>query len=547
MRFVTSSQMRELDRRTIAERGVSGGVLMCRAGAAVARVVSRLAATRGTRRITIITGRGNNAGDAFVAARCLHAAGCSVDVFMTCLPAALRGDARVAWNDMHAAGVPHQVLATPEDWPASDEQAPLPGDPQVHSAGSLIHAAAWPRAACARLPLAGVVVDGLLGTGARGAPEGVIAAAVRWIREARRQALVVSIDLPSGLDADTGLIAAEAVCADVTVTFAHPKAGFLGDAAQDVLGHVVVADIGIPEDLIDVIAPPQAGAPRLIAVPELVALLPRRSRDAHKGLFGHVLVIGGSRSFAGAPALAALGALRAGAGLVTAAVPPESVRILAAHAPEIMVQPLDTPDGQITVAALAAWGRDLSAFDAVVVGPGMTPAPSTRDVLKWLLERYAGRVLLDADALNVMAGWQPPGPERIILTPHPGEAARLLGMTIDQVQQDRHTAACRLAAESGCVAVLKGAGTLVCAAHDEPWLNLTGNPGMATGGSGDVLAGVIAALWARGLTAMDAARLGVWLHGTAGDFAMWQVGQEALIATEIVRALPHAFALLREL
>jgi hydroxyethylthiazole kinase-like uncharacterized protein yjeF len=547
MRFVTSTQMRELDRRAMAERGVAGGVLMCRAGAAVARVVARLAATRGTRRITVVTGRGNNAGDAFVAARCLHAAGCSVDVLMTCLPAALRGDARDAWDDMHAVGVPHQVLAAPEDWPASDDQPTLPGDPQVHSAGSLIRAAAWPRAACARLPLSGVVVDGLLGTGARGAPEGVIAAAVRWIREARRQALVVSIDLPSGLDADSGLIAAEAVCADVTVTFAHPKSGFLQDTAQDVLGHVVVADIGIPDDLIDAVAPPQAGAPRLIAVPELVTLLPRRPRDAHKGLFGHVLVIGGSRGFAGAPALAALGALRAGAGLVTAAVPPESARVLAAHAPEVMVQPLETPDGCITVASLTAWGRDLAVFDAIVVGPGMTPAASTRDALKWVLEHYAGRVLIDADGLNVLAGWRPPDPGRIILTPHPGEAARLLGMTTDAVQRDRHAAACRLAAEYGSVVVLKGAGSLVCAAGDEPWLNLTGNPGMSTGGSGDVLAGVIAALWARQLAAIDAARLGVWLHGTAGDFAMWQVGQEALIATEIVRALPHAFALLREL
>jgi len=523
MKFLKAEQIRNLDKRMIRERKVSGMTLMNRAGLAVAQVIALVAAVRNEhRRVTFVAGRGKNGGDALVAARHLHESGWQVGVLMTSLPAKLEGDAHEAWSDLHAAGIVHQVLADELDWKDS------PGEGK----GS------------ARLPLTGIVVDGLLGTGAQGAPRGVVAAAVRWIRDARRRALVVAIDLPSGVDADTGAVAGDAVIADITVTFAYPKAGFLNPVAQACLGHVAVADIGIHEDL--ALEADAAEPIQLIAAPELNRLLPTRPEFAHKRLFGHVGILAGARGFSGAPALAAVGALRAGAGLVTAAVPPDALPALAAHAPEAMVYPLEAPDGVITVGALDRWGRSLQDFDCLAVGPGMTAADTTRDVVQAVLDRYDGPVLLDADALNVLPRVTLRKPERLLLTPHPGEAARLLATTPSGIQANRIGAVTALAARFGGAAILKGAGTLVCNRGGEPWITITGNPGMATGGSGDVLTGIIAAMVARKLDALDAARLGVWLHGAAGDFAMWRQSQESLTALDIARALPHAFTLLRQ-
>ncbi len=524
MKFLKAEQIRALDKRMIQERKSPGMVLMSRAGLAVAQVIAQVAAVRDEhRRVTFVAGKGHNGGDALVAARNLHESGWHVGVLMTCLPAKLEGDAHEAWNDLHAAGIAHQVLADEHDWEDSTCEGKV----------------------SARLPLTGIVVDGLLGTGAKGAPKGVVAAAIRWIRAAHKRALVVAIDLPSGVDADTGAVAGDVVSADITVTFAYPKTGFLNPVAQSCLGHVVVADIGIHDDLGVEAERDAVERVQMIAAPQLNRLLPTRPEFAHKRLFGHVGIIAGARGYSGAPTLTAVGALRAGAGLVTAAVPPDALAALAAHAPEAMAYPLEAPDGVITVAALERWGRPLSDFDCLAIGPGMTAADTTRDVVQWVLDRYDGRVVLDADALNVLNRVTIRNPERLILTPHPGEAARLLQTTPTSIQSDRLRAVAELASRFGCTAVLKGAGTLVCDASGEPWITLTGNPGMATGGSGDVLTGIILALVARKMEALDAARLGVWLHGPAGDFAMWRQSQESLTALDIARSLPHAFAMLR--
>jgi NAD(P)H-hydrate epimerase len=524
MKFLKAGQIRALDKRMIQEQKSAGMLLMNRAGLAVAQVIAQLATVRNEhRRVTFVAGKGNNGGDALVAARHLHESGWHVGVLMTCLPAQLEGDAYEAWNDLHATGIVHQVLADARDW----EDASCDGR------------------VTARLPITGIIVDGLLGTGAKGAPRGVVAAAIRWMRSARKRALIVAIDIPSGVDADTGAVAGDAVTADITVTFAYPKVGFLNPVAQSCIGHVVVADIGIPETLGAEAEREAAERIQMIAAPELDRLLPVRPEFAHKRLFGHVGIIAGARGYSGAPALTVAGALRAGAGLITAAVPPEAIPALAAHAPEAMAYPLDAPDGVITVAALERWGRSLDDFDCLALGPGMTAADTTRDVVQWALDRYDGRVVLDADALNVLPRVKLRKPERLILTPHPGEAGRLLGLTPAAVQADRLGAVIALAARFGGAAVLKGAGTLVCEAGGEPWITLTGNPGMATGGSGDVLTGILAALAARPMAAVDAARLAVWLHGAAGDFAMWRESQEALTALDITRSLSHAFAMLR--
>lgn len=522
MRVLTVEQMRAADRAVIGDSSLMGMVLMNRAGAMVARVVETIAGLRRTRHVVLIAGHGNNGGDACVAARCLFEDGYNVQVIMICVPAVLKGDARAAWDEMRTAGVPYVVLASPESW---DE------DLAVISGSLLRH---------------GVIVDGVLGTGCKGAPTGAAERAIQWINAMRRYALVVSADLPSGMNGDTGEVAGEVVRADMTVTFARPKRCFLSQTGAKYVGHLVVADIGIPDEVCDKDA--EAESAQVIAAPELAGWLAPRARAAHKGDFGHVCVIGGAAGLAHAPVLAALGAVRGGAGLVTLAVPEQSLAAAAAHVPEAMPHVITTEQGVLSAEALQQWRGDLSDFDVVVAGPGMTVSNATSDIVLRLLVSYKGRLLLDADGLNVLAdlraegAWQPQETQNLVLTPHPGEAARLLGLSVAEVQADRMSAVRRLADTYQAVTALKGAGTLVCEPGGVPWLNLTGNPGMASGGVGDVLAGIAGALWARrGLTAFQAVCAAVWAHGTAGDLAAFKVGQTALCATELVRHLPEAW------
>lgn len=523
MRFLTADQMRTWDRCAIAEHGIAGLTLMQRAGAAVARVAAELALARGCSRVVAVAGRGNNGGDACVAARWLHADGMRVEALAVCHPDELRGDARTAWDQMVAAGVPARVLPDEAAWRVLADEA------------------AFPRGV--------VIVDGLLGTGSHGAPAGVLAAAIRWIATARRQGGVVAVDLPSGLDADTGLPAEPCVTADVTVTFGAPKSGFSNPHAWEVLGRLDVADIGLPADAM----PAGKGSDlQFIGAPELAGLLPERARAAHKGCYGHVLIIGGSHGLTGAPALAALGALHGGAGLVSAVAPADSLAVLAAQAPSVMAYRVATDAaGVLTPATLAAGlPRRPETFDVVAAGPGMSTGAGTAALIAELLAGPAERLVLDADALNVLAG-RPEALRRpgraagaapsVIITPHPGEAARVLEISVAAVQADRLAAVRALVARTGSVVVLKGAGTLVGVPDGALGLNLTGNPAMAAGGSGDVLTGLIAALWGQGLHAADAARLGVWLHGTAGDLAAWRSGGPALAAERLARGLDAAW------
>jgi NAD(P)H-hydrate epimerase len=511
MEFLASEQVREWDRRAIAECGVSGLALMNRAGAAVARMVAQLAQIRGgpAYPVLFVAGRGNNGGDAFVAARRLHLDGWRVRVRMICSPEELRGDARLACEEMRRAGVGATILPQPEAWQVWDETD---------------------------LPQGGVVVDGLLGIGSTGAPRGVVAAAIQWIQRAARRAAVVAIDLPSGLDADTGEAQAPAVRADLTVSLAAPKAGFAHPCAWEYLGHLEVAEIGLPR----AVRPAGTVCPGVHYndAPALALLRPRRGRATHKGNYGHLLVIGGSHGLSGAPALAAMGALRGGTGLVSAAVPADGMAALAALAPSAMAYRVRDEAGGLTPATLAEAVWDFSPFDVVLAGPGLSRREGTRGIVHDLLKSVVPRLVLDADALNVLNGdcsllRRAPGLPPVVITPHPGEAARLLGCTVAGVQGDRVAAAQELARRSRAVVVLKGAGTLVAGPENAPCLNLTGNPGLAKGGTGDVLAGLLAGLWAQGLSPLDAARLAVYWHGTAGDLAAWQQGEDALIAEDL--------------
>ena len=523
MQFLTAEQMRAADQAAITEKDIPGIVLMNRAGTALARGVETVAGLRGVKSVLLIAGHGNNGGDACVAARCLYEDGYHVQVIMTCVPATLKGIAREAWDEMRTEGVPYSVLAAPESW---NEDVGV-------FAGTLVRH--------------GIIVDGVLGTGCKGAPTGVAEKAIQWMNRMRPHALVVSVDLPSGMNGDTGDVAGAVAHADVTVTFARPKRCFLNQSQAHLVGHLVVADIGIPDDVCDRGA---SDVPcRLIALPEIARHFTARARDAHKGAFGHVCVLGGAAGCPHAPVLAALGAVKSGVGLLTLAAPPQSACAAAVHVPEAMVAALETPQGDLSVEALKAWGRGLDGFDVIVAGPGLTQSERARGVISHLLATYGGRLLLDADGLNLLAtlrseGWQPKAGQRLLLTPHPGEAARLLGVTVPEVQGNRLTAVRKLAELYQAVVILKGAGTLVCEPGGVPWLNLTGNPGMATGGMGDVLSGMVGALWAQGMETVQAASAAVWAHGSAGDFAALAESQTSLSATALAAQLGRVYQMI---
>lgn len=516
MKIVSSARMRELDRRTISEHGTPGQVLMERAGRGVARIAARLAeqCPRENGPVLLAAGRGNNGGDAFVAARRLAEAGFAVDLRLAARAKDVRGDARIHLERMTRVGVPLTECPDEADWrcPAPCEQA-----------------------------RPSLVVDGILGTGINGPARGAAAAAIRLVNDLGRRSPVLAIDVPSGLDADSGEAAGDTVRADVTATMGLPKLGLVQDAAMDCTGSIEVIDIGIPDAYL-------AGIDsdlELITQRDVLPALARRPRDAHKGCYGHVLLLAGADGYAGAAAMAALAAARGGAGLVTALVPRCIAPAVLALAPEAMVHGAAATDtGSLSLDGLQAWSGQLQAFDAIVAGPGMTPHAETRRVVEHVLAKAACPVVLDADALNVLAGCTDPVgtcAAPVVLTPHPGEMARLTGLSSAAVQADRAGTAQGLADSLGAVVVLKGAGTLVAEKRHTLHINMTGNPGMATGGMGDVLTGLLAALLARGLSAGAAARAAVFLHGRAGDLAAGVGSEESLIATDVLAALPAVF------
>ncbi len=501
MRLVGSDEMRAIDRAAIEGLGIPGLTLMERAGRAVAEAAVALAAPQG--RITVVCGGGNNGGDGYVAARLLRAAG-RIAAAVALVPAErLSGDARAMREQAERAGVPVESL----EWLAKAECAP--GD---------------------------VVVDAIFGTGLARPPQGAFAEAIRLVGGLRaRGAKVVAVDVPSGLSADTGRPLGACVAADRTVTFAFVKRGLFFYPGAEYAGEVTVADIGIPRAAADRVP---VGA-EILTEAEARALLPPRRPDAHKGDAGRVLVIAGSPGKTGAGHLALLGALRGGAGLVTLAARAEVLPLALAGRPEAMSLALggSGPLGSGDLPGLLAAAQQV---DALVVGPGIPRGPETAALLRALLEQAKVPAVLDADALNALAESPaslrglPPG---LVLTPHPGEMARLVGGTIAAVQENRIDVAATCAKEWGVTLVLKGARTVVADTSAPPSVIPTGNAGMATGGTGDVLAGLVGAMLAGGLAAPAAARVGAWVHGRAGDLAAQRHGQRGLLAGDLAEAL----------
>ncbi len=519
MKTVTGEQMRQLEALAIADFEMPVEELMERAGRGLAMLADDFARLSGfsTGPVRLVAGRGNNGGDVFVAARHLHDMGYHTEVWLAGERRRLGAAATKHLDLMRNASISLEEVATPQDW--EDLIDAYEGGP-------------------------GLVIDGVLGTGIRGPARGLAAGAVQFVNALGESSPVIAVDVPSGINADTGQAEGAAVRADLTVTLGMPKRGLLAPEALEAVGTVEVFDIGIPAELADNV---QSDL-ELITVADARRWLPARPRGSHKGHYGHVLILAGAAGYAGAAVLAARAAVRSGAGLVSVLTPECIAATVAAGVPEAMVHAgRQTARGTLAADALGAWGRSLEGFDAVLIGPGLMPEPETRMLMQALLAATAAPVVADADALNVWAG----DPEALkaargplVATPHPGEMGRLLGLDVAAVQARRRETAAEAARRTGAVMVLKGGGTVVAASGQNININLTGNPGMARGGMGDVLAGLLAGLLAQGLAPFDAARLGVFLHGRAGDRVAWTGSQAGMSAGDVVEALPQTFSYL---
>jgi hydroxyethylthiazole kinase-like uncharacterized protein yjeF len=509
---LTATQMREADRRTIEEIGLPGAVLMENAGAAVARTARERFPE--ARRILILCGKGNNGGDGFVAARYLR--GRHPEVLLIGTREQMQGDARLHLGVLERSGT--AVIEVPDD-------------------------TSW-RAKRERLWEADLVIDALLGTGLQRAPSGLIGTVIDDLAAVgrSRRLQVLAVDLPSGLSSDTGEVPGSAVSAEVTVTFAAPKCGLVLPPACDHAGEIIVADIGIPGGILDASA-------RLWLLDRMDAALAFgvRAPQAHKGDFGHLLIVAGSVGKTGAAILAASAALRCGAGLVTVATPASALPIVAAGCAEVMTEPLtERAPGVVSEEAVERALILAQDRDAVVLGPGLGQAAETRAFVRAFVRRCAPPLIVDADGLNAVAPASgKPGVLDIlrrnaptIITPHPGEMARLIGSTAPDVQHRRLETARTLSVETGVVCVLKGHHTVVSDSDGKAAINPTGNAEMTTAGTGDVLAGIVGALLARRLPAWTAATAAVYLHGQAGDRAAEERGEESLMAGDLVSVLP---------
>ncbi len=478
-----AADVRRLDALAMEDHGIPGLTLMERAGAAVfSTLTSRWPEAR---RVLVCCGSGNNGGDGYIVATLARQRGLEVSVLAVSEPDRLAGDAAAAVEGARAAGVPIRA------WPVRAREGRLAERPDV-------------------------IVDALLGTGLDRAVEGAYAEVIDAMNGAGVPRLAV--DIPSGLHADSGQVLGRAVKADLTVSFIGLKQGlFTGDGPQ-YGGSVAYDGLGVPEAVGRAVAP---SALRLGPVKGTPLLAPR-ARNAHKGHFGHVLVVGGNRGMAGAARMAGVAALRTGAGLVSVATVPEAP---APPEPELMVH---------GVAGRRELEPLLAQATVVAVGPGLGTDAWGREMFAACLGAQRPLVV-DADALNLLA-FEGASREDWVLTPHPGEAGRLLGTSAATVQADRFAALEQLRRRYGGTVVLKGCGTLVAGPGGPPGACDTGNPGMASGGMGDLLTGVIAGLMAQGLTAPDAARAGVWVHGAAGDREARR-GERGMVATDLLAGI----------
>jgi NAD(P)H-hydrate epimerase len=499
MKVLTAAQMREVDRRTI-ESGIPGIVLMENAACRVVEFLAERFEPLSSHRIAILCGKGNNGGDGLAIARqiCTRFEPEALYVVLLAEPEDLKGDAAANYRMLQACG-----CEAFREIPADARNATL-------------------------------VIDALLGTGISGPATGRMLDAIRAINNDFPLANVVAVDIPSGMPSDSGEPTGEYSQVDATVTFTAPKVAQATPPNCDAVGELVVAPIGTPPAMYE---DDDSIWLSLIEPAMFAGLLAPRPPSGHKGTFGHVLVVAGSRGKSGAAAMTGIGALRAGAGLVTVASAASAVPVIAAHAPELMTAPLEENDAG-TISA----GVELSALTegktVLAMGPGLGRHPDVEELVSRVARDFEGPMVLDADALW---GRIEPSSRVRVLTPHPGEMSRLTGKPTAEIQRDRAGTARAFATERGVILVLKGQRTVIAFPDGRVWINPTGTPALGTGGSGDVLTGLIAGFLAQFPHAPDrAVAAAVYLHGLAGELGALEVGEKCLIATDILKYLPNA-------
>ncbi len=518
MKIVTVEQMRQLERRADAA-GVGYAQMMEAAGRSVAEAI----APRWNpleQQVLLLIGPGNNGGDGLVAARHLRAMGASAWVY--------------TWNQKSLSAVATAEIPTAQaqaEFERTVQGARAEDDADLSRLQSALD---W----CT------LVVDALFGTGANRPIEGALKRILERVKAARRR--VIAVDLPSGLNADTGALDPASVAADLTVTFACPKAGFYKFPAADALGELVIADIGIPPAFTDDI--PFTLATRA----DVARRLPTRPRSGHKGTFGKTMIVSGSSRYTGAPYLSAAATARVGAGLVTLATTSEVQHVVAAALHVATFLPLPDADGAIASDAAPLLVEQVRDYDSMLLGPGLGRAAGTQQFVYRLLDaqsRLPSRIIVDADGLNALSErpeWWRSLPPTCVLTPHAGEFARLTRLSIAEVEDARETAARTHAQQWNQVVLLKGAFTLVAEPGGQVTLLPFANPALATAGSGDVLSGIIAGLLAQGLSPRDAAIAGGYVHALAGDIAGEEIGDAGVIASDLLERIPEALRLIKK-
>jgi ADP-dependent NAD(P)H-hydrate dehydratase / NAD(P)H-hydrate epimerase len=540
MRILTAAQMREADRLTIERHGIPSLQLMGNAGTGVVAFLQKQFPDLAKKHILILCGKGNNGGDGFVVARLLKQLGAAPKVFLLAAPEEVRGDA----------------LLNLERWKHAGEG--------IVSVTDVTQWNEWLRDGLDKFE---IIVDALFGIGLNAPVTGFLAQVITDVNDlalrARRRPTIVAVDMPSGLPSDGGPAKGPVIRADFTVTFTAPKLGQLLSTDSENVGGLIVHKIGTPRTLVEQIVSAQAGAAASESRHELRWLEPREFRglplrrrpDSNKGTYGHALIVAGARGKAGAAALSGYGALRSGAGLVTVATPEDALSTVASFRPELMTAPLAQTDAGTVSLRNFEYNRFaelVAQKNVVAIGPGLSMNQETQQFVRRVLLECPLPIVLDADGLNALAAapadfLQALADRRspaLALTPHPGEMARLLSSSVAMVQSDRLGSAQRAAAKYKAYVVLKGFHTIVAAPNGDAFINSTGNPGMATAGTGDVLTGILAGLTAQFGTERweRVLGLGVYLHGLAGDVAAANVGEAPLIASDLIESIPAAFA-----
>ncbi|MDA3798337.1 MAG: NAD(P)H-hydrate dehydratase [Kiritimatiellae bacterium] len=515
MKTVSIAEMVHIDEQTIEEDCVPGALLMDWAGEQLSIEIRRVYdyMTFKPEKVVFFAGKGNNGGDAFVAAKYLSEWGICSEVYLVAPSSTIQGDAHFYLSDISENDFIHIQPYVQEIETLQSFKAARPG--------SLI------------------IVDALLGTGLKGEPRDKFKDAIELINRLGQKNYVVSVDIPSGLNGDTGESPGTAVKADLTVSMAYPKKGFLTPAALEYVGHLEVVDIGMERKP----AERKEQTTEFLSRLDVVQMFSKREKSSHKGTYGKILIIGGARGFSGAPSMAAMAALNAGSGLVSVLVPESIAPAVSTLCPEAMVHWAEETDkGALSEDSFNNSDLQLNQFDAILIGPGMTVCDDTKELLKLILETVDVPVVLDADALNIVAGDESllSGDNKCVLTPHAGEMARLIGKRVDDVTSARFSSLMTAVHKYNSSIILKGAGTIIALLdEDQRYMNLNGNPGMATAGSGDVLSGIMTALIPQ-LGLSNAILASVFIHGLSGDIAALKCCQASVKATSIIDGIPLA-------